>query len=87
MKFDRKSDKVFDPFKVKYFDRRRFVMDKPCQICGEAEGVEMHHVRHIRKGTIKGFTRFLAYINRKQSPVCRRCHLAIHAGKYDGWKR
>lgn len=86
MKFDLISEKVFDPFKVKYFDMRGFVMDKPSQICGETEGVEKHHVRHIRKGKIRGFSRFLASINRKQIPVCRKCHLAIHGGKYDGWK-
>nr|YP_009710058.1 hypothetical protein [Coleochaete scutata]QFU80163.1 hypothetical protein [Coleochaete scutata] len=86
MKFNLISKKVSDPFKVKYFAMRRFIMDKPCKLCGETENIEMHHVRHIRKGTIKGFTKFLATINRKQIPVCKKCHLAIHAGKYDGWK-
>nr|YP_006073027.1 cytochrome c oxidase subunit 2 [Nitella hyalina]AEH42842.1 cytochrome c oxidase subunit 2 [Nitella hyalina] len=57
MKFNLISKKVSDPFKVKYFAMRRFVMDKPCKLYGETENVEMHHVRHIRKGTIKGFSK------------------------------
>ena len=50
------------------------------------EHVEMHHVRHIRKRgkTVQGFTLYMAAINRKQVPVCRKCHREIHNGKYDG---
>jgi len=62
------------------------VMDKPCKLCGSTENVEMHHVRHIRKGNLKGFTKFMAAINRKQIPVCRKCHMNIHYGLYDGKK-
>ena len=59
-----------------------------CAICGsqEQENVEMHHVRHIRKRgeKVQGFTLYMAAINRKQVPVCRKCHREIHNGKYDG---
>jgi hypothetical protein len=57
-----------------------------CAICGSPERVEMHHVRHIRKRgeKVQGFTLYLAAINRKQVPVCRKCHREIHNGKYDG---
>jgi hypothetical protein len=57
-----------------------------CAICGSREHVEMHHVRHIRKRgqKVQGFTLYLAAINRKQVPVCRRCHREIHNGRYDG---
>ncbi|MDQ3929246.1 MAG: reverse transcriptase domain-containing protein [Chloroflexota bacterium] len=57
-----------------------------CAICGSPTTVEMHHVRHIRKrGTrVRGFTLYLAALNRKQLPVCQPCHRDIHAGKYDG---
>ena len=59
---------------------------KPCAICGKEIGVEMHHVRHIRKmgERVKGFTRLMAAINRKQLPTCKECHGDIHAGRYDG---
>jgi group II intron reverse transcriptase/maturase len=57
-----------------------------CAICDGSEGIEMHHVRHIRKRgeSVRGFTRYLAAINRKQIPVCHSCHRDIHNGKYDG---
>jgi group II intron reverse transcriptase/maturase len=66
--------------------RTRSKLGLPCCICGEPEGVQMHHVRHIRKMTdkqAKGFTRVLAMLNRKQIPVCKRCHRLIHSGAYD----
>jgi group II intron reverse transcriptase/maturase len=57
-----------------------------CAICGSQEKIEMHHVRHIRKRgkKVRGFALYLAAINRKQLPVCRKCHREIHNGKYDG---
>lgn len=57
-----------------------------CAICGSSEKVEMHHVRHIRKRgqAVRGFTLYLAALNRKQLPVCHSCHRDIHNGKYDG---
>jgi Type II intron maturase len=57
-----------------------------CAICGSPALVEMHHVRHIRKRgqALRGFTLYLAALNRKQLPVCRACHQDIHRGKYDG---
>ena len=57
-----------------------------CAICGSQEQVVMHHVRHIRKRgkKVQGFTLYMAAINRKQVPVCRKCHREIHNGKYDG---
>ncbi len=67
--------------------RVRSKLRRPCCICLESNGVEMHHVRHIRKMTeqrAKGFTRLLAKLNRKQVPVCRECHRKIHSGAYDG---
>lgn len=57
-----------------------------CAICGSSEYIQMHHVRHIRKRgeKVQGFTLYMAAINRKQVPVCRKCHREIHNGKYDG---
>jgi nicotine oxidoreductase len=66
--------------------RTRSKLDSPCVICGEINGVAMHHVRHIRKmgEKVKGFHRVMAAINRKQIPVCDECHQRIHNGTYDG---
>jgi hypothetical protein len=57
-----------------------------CAICGHTGQIEMHHVRHIRKRgeRVSGFKLYLAAINRKQIPVCHKCHREIHNGKYDG---
>lgn len=57
-----------------------------CAICDGDGPVEMHHVRHIRKRgeSVRGFSLYLASINRKQIPVCKQCHQDIHRGKYDG---
>jgi hypothetical protein len=43
----------------------------------------MYHVRHIRKRgqTVRGFTLYLAAINRKQLPVCHAWRRGF------GWKR
>jgi len=30
-----------------------------CIICGNIKNVEMHHVKHIRKGDVKGFTQIM----------------------------
>jgi hypothetical protein len=57
-----------------------------CAICGNHEQIVMHHVRHIRKRgkQLQGFTLYMAAINRKQVPVCKKCHREIHNGQYDG---
>ncbi|HEX6555215.1 MAG TPA: reverse transcriptase domain-containing protein [Ktedonobacteraceae bacterium] len=81
------SEKV-DLVKMNVRLRTRSKLDWPCCICGDEHNVEMHHVRHVRKMTEKkknqGFTRVMAILNRKQIPVCERCHELIHAGEYDG---
>lgn len=67
--------------------RTRSKLGFACCICGKTDGVEMHHVRHVRKMSdrkTKGFVRLMAILNRKQIPVCEQCHLKIHSGKYDG---
>lgn len=75
----------FDPFNVTSFAlRSNHIWEMNCLICGEIEYVEMHHVKHIRKGEAKGFTKVMQNLNRKQIPVCRDCHMKIHKGEYDG---
>jgi group II intron reverse transcriptase/maturase len=67
--------------------RTRSKLGMPCCICGDADVVHLHHVRHIRKMDEKhekGFIRVMIALNRKQIPVCVRCHRLIHNGQYDG---
>lgn len=71
----------------KYFNRRsKSSLGMDCCICGSDDRIQMHHVRHIRKmgEKVKGFTRVMASVNRKQIPVCHECHWHIHRGNYDG---
>jgi hypothetical protein len=52
--------------------RTRSKLGYACCICGGAETIEMHHVRHIRKMSgqkARGFLRIMAILNRKQVPV------------------
>jgi group II intron reverse transcriptase/maturase len=72
---------------AKAYRLTRTHLNRSCVVCDEASGVEMHHVRALRKGNksiTSGFNRIMSAINRKQVPLCGRCHAAVHAGKYDG---
>jgi len=62
------------------------LFDSACYVCGAEGDIQMHHVKHLRKGGEKttGFTKVMSMLNRKQFPVCPACHNNIHAGKYDG---
>jgi nicotine oxidoreductase len=76
-----------DVVKIQTKWRTRSKLMSPCCICGEEEGVVMHHVRHVRKNggaVLKGFDKIMSNINRKQLPVCLDCHEEIHSGRYDG---
>lgn len=66
--------------------RTRSKLASPCVICSSDDRVAMHHVKHVRKmgSKVKGFTRIMALLNRKQIPVCHDCHVSIHNGSYDG---
>jgi len=60
---------------------------KPCANCGSNSDIEMHHLKHIKTINIKlnHFDKKMASINRKQIPLCRTCHIAVHQGKYKGF--
>jgi len=59
----------------------------PCIVCGSNQGpIEMHYVKHVRKEGFryKGFHQQMALLNRKQVPLCKKCHQKVHSGLYDG---
>jgi hypothetical protein len=65
--------------------------DFPCALCGSILNVQMHHIKHIRKILYskipknKPHLNIMALRNRKQIPVCRKCHMnVIHKGTYSG---
>lgn len=85
----RVADPTVDLVQMQVRLRTRSKLGKACAICGALDGVEMHHVRAIRKmdaSKRKGFTKVMAAMNRKQVPVCRDCHGKIHRGEFDGLK-
>lgn len=77
-----------DPLEQHIRLRTRSHLGLPCIICDHQDGVQMHHVRHVRKmgEKVKGFTKLMMLQNRKQVPVCEECHQKIHSGEYDGLK-
>lgn len=77
-----------DPFTI-YANRvSKSSLNKACCICQERGKTEMHHVKHVRKQgyRYRGFQAEMALLNRKQIPLCRKCHIAVHMGVYDGIK-
>jgi hypothetical protein len=66
--------------------RTRRNLTNVCAICGADRDVEMHHIRHIRKGEVTGFSQVLKQINRTMIPLCRTHLREVHNGKYDGVK-
>nr|NP_039503.1 hypothetical protein ScpofMp05 [Schizosaccharomyces pombe]P05511.4 RecName: Full=Uncharacterized 91 kDa protein in cob intron [Schizosaccharomyces pombe 972h-]CAA26587.1 unnamed protein product [Schizosaccharomyces pombe]CAA38288.1 unnamed protein product [Schizosaccharomyces pombe] len=54
-----------------------------CAACQSTYKVEMHHVRQMKNlKPIKGTLDYLmAKANRKQIPLCRSCHMKLHANK------
>lgn len=56
-------------------------LDEVCAICGSNREVEMHHVKHLRKGQVvsSGFTKLMSALNRKQLPDPQ-----VHKGSYNG---
>lgn len=74
---------------VDQYDRRvqrgRKDLKGPCTLCGSNEKVEIHHVRKLSKIKRKDYlSTMMARMNRKQIPVCQKCHIKIHQGVYDG---
>jgi 5-methylcytosine-specific restriction endonuclease McrA len=56
-----------------------------CVSCGATSNIEMHHRRPLKSAvtdnTLRGVVKNLT---RRQIPLCRECHLKVHAGSYNG---
>lgn len=51
----------------------------------------MHYIKHVRKvlkkkkpGTFDMYLEAMRLVNRKTLPVCKRHHVMIYSGQYDG---
>jgi len=71
---------VFD-----YAIRTKKLRNAQCSICGATSNIEMHHRRPLKASvtdnTLKGIIKNLT---RKQIPLCKKCHVMVHAGSYSG---
>lgn len=76
-----------DPLNVRVNWKTRFKIQSICCICSSNENVEMHHIKRLRgptgKDITKGFEKIMGAHNRKQIPVCKKCHRKIHKGEYN----
>lgn len=61
-------------------------LGQACSNCGNNHRVEMHHLKHLRTLNLKlsGFDQLMARINRKQVPLCNKCHNQVHNGDHVG---
>lgn len=78
-----------DPFKTTPANLRSgYKLRNKCSVCGVENSthnpIQIHHIKHIKKGHISGFNEIMKALNRKTIPCCKTCHIKIHRGKYDG---
>lgn len=67
--------------------RGRKDLKGPCILCGSKKRIEVHHIRKLSKSKKKDYlSTMMARMNRKQVPICQKCHIKIHKGTYDGKK-
>lgn len=78
---------ILDPFNSLKYDLRIYnhILDEPCFICESRQDVEMHHLKQLKDTKDKGtLIKVMSQIRRKVIPLCKACHVKVHAGKYDG---
>jgi group II intron reverse transcriptase/maturase len=91
--FQRKADAVLiDEVVRPIFNPRvelvlRLQADR-CEICGAADGVQVHHIRKLvdlkKKGrSLDLYQQVMAARRRKTLVLCRKCHVDVHAGRMD----
>ena len=88
---------ITDQIKQFYSGRNELVrrlLGNECELCGSCDRIRVHHVRKLAdvKKRYKGrknpppWVKFMMERNRKTVVVCHKCHIDIHAGRYDGKK-
>jgi group II intron reverse transcriptase/maturase len=66
------------------------LIQNTCELCGSRENIDVHHIRKMsdleRPGRkeIPAWKQVMINRVRKTLVVCRKCHGAIHGGRYDG---
>lgn len=88
---------ITDTMTKSYHGRNELVrrlLANECELCGSSEKAQVHHVRKLNDLKKKyagspdppAWAQFMMARNRKTIVVCHQCHVAIHAGKYEGQK-
>jgi hypothetical protein len=66
------------------------LLAEECELCGSQESINVHHIRALkdlqkeREPENPLWKQVMAARHRKTLVVCHHCHVAIHAGRYDG---
>ena len=57
-----------------------YLKNKVCAHCGSTQQIEMHHIRHLKNlnPKLSLLDKTMAARQRKQIPLCRRCHMRKH---------
>ena len=72
-----------DPFRIKQYWRTKYKLYEVCCICGSDDRVALHHLNSLRKTKTKDkINKIRSQLNRKQTPVCFKCHIEITHGRY-----
>ena len=55
-----------------------------CSACGSNQFVEMHHIRAMKdlNPKLSHIDKIMVRMNRKQIPLCRKCHVIRHTPKF-----
>lgn len=56
-----------------------------CMNCGSEYRIEMHHVKMMKNlnPTLNDLDKLMVKAKRKQIPLCRKCHMDYHSGKFN----
>jgi group II intron reverse transcriptase/maturase len=88
----RRNEAVLHDQVPRMFDRTRSelvtrLLADTCEMCGNTENIEVHHIRKLADLNIEGraekpaWVKRMAARRRKTLVVCQDCHDAIHAGR------
>ena len=80
------KNRTDDPLKVlKWSIRTQNLLKGPCVACGSVDKIEIHHIKKLA-GKAKARSpihQIMSKLNRKQVPLCEKCHNNIHRGVFD----
>lgn len=93
----RREKAILNDFPTTFWNPRTELIQRllaqKCELCGSQEGVEVHHVRHLRDLQQKGrkekpsWVKVMAARRRKTLVVCLECHQSIHRGQLHSKRR